>query len=180
MKLKLLLHICCAPCAGNILRELKGEFDLGVYFYNPNLDLEKEHIKRLREAKKYCQKLDIKLIEGSYDHKKWLENIKGLESELEGGKRCEKCFEMRLREIAKFAKKNNFKYFTTTLTVGPYKSAKVILPIGEKIAKEFGVQFLDRDFAKKDGFRKSLEVSKKEEFYRQNYCGCEFSSRHTA
>ncbi|MFC1651708.1 epoxyqueuosine reductase QueH [Patescibacteria group bacterium] len=175
MKPKLLLHICCAPCAGNILKELEEEFDLTVYFYNPNLDSKEEHQKRLFEAEKYCEKLEVDFIKSSYDHKKWLKIVKGLENEPEGGKRCKKCFEMRLKEVARFAKENDFNYFSTTLTVSPYKSVGVISPIGKMMANKFGVKFLDRDFAKKDGFKKSLEVSKKEEFYRQNYCGCEFS-----
>ena len=175
MKLKLLLHICCAPCAGYLLRELQKKFDLTTYFYNPNLDTKEEHQKRLVETEKYCRKLGIDLVKGGYSHKKWLKIVRGLENEPEGGERCKKCFEMRLKEAARFAKENNFDYFATTLTVSSYKSAKVISLIGRKIANEFGVKFLDQDFGKEDGFKKSLEISREEEFYRQNYCGCEFS-----
>lgn len=177
MKLKLLLHICCAPCGGYLLKELPKEFNLTAYFYNPNLDSKKEHQKRLVEAEKYCKKLGIDLVRGEYNHEEWLEIVRGLENEPEGGKRCEKCFEMRLREVAKFAKENGFDCFTTTLTVSPYKSVKIIGPIGRKIAGEFGVKFLDQDFGEEGGFKKSLEVSESEEFYRQNYCGCDFSKK---
>ena len=174
MKPKLLPHICCAPCAGYLLRELQKKFDLTAYFYNPNLDSKEEHQKRLAETEKYCQKLGIDLIKDSYDHKGWLKIVKGLENEPEGGKRCLKCFEMRLKEVAKFAKEHNFDCFSTTLTVSPYKSTKVISPIGREVARKFGVEFLDKDFGRRDGFKKSLEISKEEGFYRQGYCGCEF------
>jgi len=175
MKPKLLLHVCCAPCAGHLLEKLQKEFDLTAYFYNPNLDSKEEHQKRLVEVEKYCKKLGIDLIRGDYNHKEWLGIVKGLESESEGRKRCLKCFEMRLKEVAKFAKEHNFDCFSTTLTTSPYKSAKVISPIGREVARKFGVKFLDKDFGRRDGFKKSLGICKEEEFYRQDYCGCEFS-----
>ncbi len=144
-------------------------------FSNSNIYPEGEYLKRLEEARKYCRKIEIKLIEINYNYKNWLEQIKGLEKEPEGGKRCLKCYKIRLEEAAKEAKKRNFDYFTTTLTISPYKNFAEIKEIGDNLGKQYGVEFLDIDFKKKDGFRKSVELSKKNRLYRQHYCGCEFS-----
>jgi len=172
---KILLHICCAPCATASIERLKENYDVVGMFSNSNIYPEGEYLKRLEEARKYCRKIEIKLIEINYNYKNWLEQIKGLEKEPEGGKRCLKCYKIRLEEAAKEAKKRNFDYFTTTLTISPYKNFAEIKEIGDNLGKQYGVEFLDIDFKKKDGFRKSVELSKKNRLYRQHYCGCEFS-----
>lgn len=179
MKPKLLLHACCAPCAGNLLKELEKEFDLTVYFYNPNLDSLKEHEKRWSELERYAKKLETVTIKGDYNKTRWLELVKGLEKEPEGGKRCLICYRMRLEEVARIVKEKGFNYFGTTLTISPYKKAAIINPIGIELGKKYGIKFLARDFKKGEGFKKSCLTSKKEGFYRQNYCGCEFSKRKT-
>jgi hypothetical protein len=171
----ILLHICCAPCSTASIERLKEEYNITGIFFNPNIYPEEEYIKRLEETKKYCQKIRIELIEMEYDHKNWLEQIKGLEKEPEGGMRCLKCYEIRLKEIAKKASKRDFDNFTTTLTISPYKNFEKIKEIGNRLGQEYGVNFLDVDFKKNDGFRKSVELSKKNKLYRQHYCGCEFS-----
>ncbi len=178
MKSKLLLHVCCAPCAGNLLKELSEEFEITAYFYNPNLDSLEEHEKRWDELEKYADKLGITTIKGNYNKVHWLELVKGLEQEPEGGKRCVVCYQMRLEEIARLAQKKSFDYFGTTLTISPYKRADVINPIGIELGNKYHLKFLTRDFKKADGFKKSCLVSKNEGFYRQDYCGCEFSKRN--
>jgi predicted adenine nucleotide alpha hydrolase (AANH) superfamily ATPase len=174
-KENILLHICCAPCSTAAMERLKNEYELVGMFCNHNIYPEEEYLKRLEETRKYCKKVGIRLIETKYDHQDWLKQIKGLEREPEGGKRCLKCYEIRLKEIILEAAKNNFDYFTTTLTISPYKNFEEIKKIGDKLGQEFKVKFLDIDFKKKDGFRKSVELSKKNNLYRQHYCGCEFS-----
>ena len=172
---KLLLHICCAPCSTASIERLKNEYKVTGIFFNPNIYPEKEHLKRLKETKDYCKKIGIELIEADYDYKNWLKQVEGLEKEPEGGKRCLKCYEIRSREVAREANKKDFDYFTTTLTISPYKNFEKIKEIGNRLGKEFGVKFLNIDFKKKDGFRKSVELSKKHNLYRQHYCGCKFS-----
>jgi len=172
---KLLLHICCAPCSTASIERLKDKYNVVGMFCNSNIYPRKEYLKRLEETKKYCKKIGIELIEAEYDYENWLEKIKGLEKEPEGGKRCLKCYEIRLREVAKEAVKNKFDYFTTTLTISPYKNFEEIKEIRDRSGQEFGVRFLNIDFKKKDGFRKSVEMSRKHNLYRQHYCGCEFS-----
>lgn len=172
---KVLLHICCAPCSTASIEILKEDYEIMGIFYNPNIYPEKEYLKRLEETRNYCKKIEIGLIEGKYDYKGWLEQVRGLEEKPEGGKRCLKCYEVRLREVAREAKKKGFDYFTTTLTISPYKNFEIIKGIGNKLGMEFGVDFLEMDFKKKDGFKKSVEMSKEYKLYRQHYCGCEFS-----
>lgn len=172
---KILLHICCAPCSTASIERLKDKYDITGIFFNPNIYPEKEYLKRLNETRKYCKKLGIELVETEYDYEDWLEQIKGLEKEPEGGGRCLRCYEIRLREVVRVADKKNFDCFTTTLTISPYKNFEEIKEIGNKLGEEFGIKFLDIDFKKKDGFRKSIELSKEHNLYRQHYCGCEFS-----
>lgn len=175
MKQKLLLHACCGPCATFVIESLKDEFDISVFFYNPNIYPAQEYEKRLSAIKKFCDDKKVHLIEGNYNHEGWLNMVKGLENEPEGGERCVSCFELRLCVAADFASENGFDIFTTTLSVSPHKNFKSISQIGKELEKECGIRFLDRDFKKDDGFKRSIELSKEHSLYRQDYCGCEFA-----
>lgn len=199
MKLKLLLHACCAPCSTSVYENLCSDFDLTVYWYNPNIFPEVEHNKRLKEIKKLSKLLNFKLIidsDSAKDHQKWLEKAKKFSKEKEAGKRCTLCYDFRLQKVFDYAKKHKYDYFTTTLTVSPYKNAPKIIECGKKLERSldsaqrapFGarddsqistVKFLDKDFKKNDGYSRSLELSKKYDLYRQNYCGCEFSIKNS-
>ena len=174
---KLLLHTCCAPCITVPLERLQSEFEITGFFYNPNIHPEQEYERRLNEIKKWIQQIGIPLIVQSYDSSRWFELIKGCEDESEGGKRCEVCFKLRLEKTASFAKENGFDYFTSTLSISPHKNAQLINEIGKNLGKQFGVEFLEANFKKKDGFKQSVELSKKFVFYRQDYCGCIYSRR---
>lgn len=178
---KLLLHSCCGPCSTYVLEYLNQYFDITIYYYNPNMDTLTEFKKRLNEQIKVINNMPsnrpIKLIEGNYEIETYLKYIKGLEHELEGGNRCHKCYYLRLQETAKLAKKLGFDYFGTTLTVSPYKNAKVINEIGATLEKEYQISYLYSDFKKKNGYKRSIELSKQYDLYRQNYCGCIFSKR---
>ena len=175
---KVLLHICCAPCSTASIERLKEEYNVTGMFFNPNIYPEEEYIKRLEETRKYCQKIGIELIEVDYNYKEWLDKIKGLEKEPEGGERCKKCFQMRLEKTAQKAKELEFEFFATALTVGPQKKAEIINNFGLQLSEKYQIAFYPADFKKKDGFKKSLELSKKYDFYRQNYCGCLYSLKH--
>lgn len=173
---KVLLHACCATCAGYSIEKLK---ELGyepiIYFYNPNIFPPEEFTKRLDELMKYCKKKKIKLFVEKQDASLWYNFISGLEDEPERGLRCDRCFELRLTNTAVFALKKDIKLFTTTLTISPHKNSKKIFEIGKEAAEKFNLKFLDIDFKKQNGFLKTMEIAKKENFYRQNYCGCEYS-----
>ncbi len=171
--MKILLHICCAVCAGSTIEQLKSEgWDVTGFFYNPNIHPEEEYIKRLNDTKVLLAKLNIPLIEGKYDKERWFDKIKGFEQEKEGGKRCLICFKIRLSETLKQAKKMNIEHFTTTLTISPYKKSAAINSIGESLDKD---AFFVRDFKKKDGFKRAIQLSKEYNLYHQHYCGCIFS-----
>jgi len=194
--MRILLHICCAVCAGSTIEQLKNEgWDVTGFFYNPNIHPEQEYIKRFKNTKLLLSKMypvrdkipevsdgclgqpisngvNVPLIEGTYDKESWFKEIKGFEEEKEGGKRCQLCFEMRLKETFKEAKKRNIPYFTTTLTISPHKNSKIINSIGHLIGKD---SFIAKDFKKKDGFKRALQLSKEYNLYHQNYCGCIFS-----
>lgn len=174
---KLLLHICCVGCGVYISKILKKDYQVALFFYNPNIWPESEYQKRLSEAEKVARRFRLKLITGEYDHNKWLEKIKGHEHDPERGERCWICYQDRLEKTARLAKRKSFRYFATTLTVSPRKDAKIISEIGKSLEKERGIEFLDKDFKKQDGFKKSAEISKELGLYRQDYCGCEFSVR---
>ncbi len=174
---KLLLHACCAPCACYPIELLKGEYDITLFFYNPNIHPKTEYQARLAEIKKFCLAENIKLVEGEYDVRRWFELTKDMKHEPEKGKRCDICYEIRMRKTAEYAKVHGFDCFGTDLSISPHKKADVINDIGKKLEQDYGVKYLAANFKKQDGFKKSLEISHKHNFYRQDYCGCTFSKR---
>ncbi len=176
-KPRLLLHACCAPCATSVIERLKEKYELDVYFYNPNIHPKKEYEIRLNEIKRLCRHHQIKLHIGEYDTKKWFMITKRYKFEKEGARRCLMCYSMRMLETIKLAKKLNFDFFTTTLSVSPLKKYDKIRHIGNVLSKKYSILFEDTDFKKKDGFKHSVELSKNFGFYRQNYCGCVYSMR---
>lgn len=173
---KILVHMCCAPCASASVEKLMlGGYEVTLYFSNSNIFPEEEYMKRLESAQKLARICDVVLEEDSYSHEEWLKHIQGLENELERGRRCLKCFEYSLSRTARLADELNFQAFTTTLTLSPHKVSKQIFKIGKQFPK-----YVPFDFKKEDGFLRSLQLSKEYDLYRQNYCGCEFSMRKTA
>jgi len=174
---KVLLHVCCAPCSTYSIEELQKDYEVALFFYNPCIFPKEEYKKRIENAEIIAKEMNCKLISSEYNHQEFLSFVKGFEDESENGLRCLKCFEQRLAKTAEFASKNGFDFFTTTLTISPHKNSKKIFEIAEKLSKENKINFLEIDFKKKDGFKKSTELSKKYSLYRQNYCGCEFSLR---
>ena len=178
----LLLHVCCAPCSSYVLEYLNKYFDITVFYYNPNISSVDEYNKRLNEEKRFVVEYpfdnDIKVVNGEYDNDKFEEIIKGLENEKEGGARCFKCYRLRLEESAKYAKENNFDYFTTTLTISPYKNANKLNEIGKELEELYGIKYLYSDFKKKNGYKRSIELSHEYNLYRQDYCGCVYSVRN--
>lgn len=177
----LLMHSCCAPCSSYCLTYLAQYFRITIFYYNPNISPETEYKKRVKEQIRLIQSLDVKypisFVEGTYEPEKFYEMAKGLEEVKEGGIRCFACYEMRQREAAYYAKEHGFDYFTTTLSVSPHKNAQKLNEIGLWLQEEVGVAYLVSDFKKKGGYLQSIELSKKYDLYRQDYCGCEFSKR---
>ncbi len=176
-KKKLLLHSCCAPCSTACIERLSPFFNLTVYYYNPNIDGVEEYNKRAREQERFCSGVNVSCIIENYSQKEFFDAIRGLEDALEGGERCFKCFYLRLKKTAEYAKENGYDYFTTTLTVSPLKNAEKLNEIGRLVGEEIGVKFLPSDFKKRGGYQRTIELSKEYELYRQNYCGCIFSKR---
>jgi len=175
--MKLLLHICCASCGTIAIEKLLPDFDLTLFWYNPNIHPISEYKKRLDDVKKLSEIYKTGLVIEKYEDKYWFKLVKGLEKEPEGGKRCPLCFNIRMTKTVEFAKKNGFERWGTTLTTGPQKDAQVINSIGILLAKKYDLQFYQANFKKKDGFKKSVTLSKMYNFYRQNYCGCIFSKK---
>ena len=175
----LLLHSCCAPCSSYVIEYLRQHFQITVFFYNPNISSNEEYNKRLSEQKRFLDEFDnsINVIEGDYTPDLFYNNSLGLENEKEGGTRCEKCFDLRLFETARYCSQHGFDYFATTLTLSPHKNAFLVNEAGEKAAKEFGCQYLVSDFKKRNGYKRSIELSQQYGLYRQDFCGCEFSKR---
>lgn len=177
----LLLHACCAPCSSYCLEYLSKTFDITVLFYNPNIESEMEFNKRVDELIRFID--ECRSIEGvnleiiDYDNAEFYDAVEGLEDKEEGGARCFKCYELRLRKTAEYAKEHDFEYITTTLTISPHKNSDKINEIGVKVAEEYGLKYLLSDFKKNDGFKRSIELSKEYDLYRQSFCGCEFSKR---
>jgi hypothetical protein len=174
-KEEILVHACCATCACYVLQKIALEYTPVIYYYNPNIYPLEEYIRRRDELKNYASHQNIRFIEEIYKHDEWSKFIIGLEKEPEKGQRCDKCFLLRLEKTASYALENNIKAFTTTLTISPHKNSKTILKIGNNIAKDKKIFFLATDFKKQDGYEKTVEIAKKERFYRQNYCGCLYS-----
>lgn len=177
----LLLHACCAPCSSACLEKLGNFFKITIFYYNPNVTDSEEYNKRLDEIhefiKKFKVKYEIKIIDGRYDTNEFFSMTKGLEKEPERGKRCYHCYKMRLEETAKIADKYNFDYFTTTLSLSPYKNSKWINEIGDNLNNIYKTNFLYSDFKKNDGYKRSIELSHEYNLYRQDYCGCIYSKR---
>lgn len=175
-KPKLLLHSCCGPCSTSVLERLLDDYDITVFFYNPNItdpeEYEKRKASQINFLNSYGKSIDF--MEGDYDVESFYKGVKGLENEPEGGRRCIKCFRLRLKETAKMAKMLGIKNFSTTLSVSPHKSYQDIKAIGTEY-EEKDLNFLKEDFKKKDGFSRSIQLSKEYGLYRQSYCGCKFS-----
>ena len=197
----LLLHACCAPCSSYVLEYLSRYFKITVFYYNPNISPEAEYKRRVAEIRRFIREFSerggsagkaredapdgagegalhmypIGFIEGEYDHSQLTEMARGLENVPEGGERCFKCYEQRLRESARLAAEGGYDYFCTTLSISPHKNAAKLMEIGERIGREYGVDYLPSDFKKRDGFKRSVELSAEYSLYRQSFCGCEFS-----
>lgn len=176
---KLLLHSCCAPCSSYVLEYLTQYFSITVFYYNPNIWPEEEYKKRVAEQQQLIKEMPVKhavsFIEGEYCPEVFFAMAKGMEHLPEKGERCYHCYEMRLRESAKIAKEMNYDYFCTTLSISPLKNAQWLNEIGRNLEKEFGVKWLCSDFKKKEGYKRSIQLSEEYGLYRQNYCGCVFS-----
>lgn len=174
-----LLHICCAPCAGQVMQELKQRgFEITAYFCNPNIYPSAEHKVRRDEIKKYCLANKINFIEEKYKHMDWLNKVRGLEKEPEGGQRCAVCYQQRLELTAKFAQAKGFDVFDSTLSISPHKDFEKIRKIGDELAEKYDTQYYGGNWKKKDGFKKACCLAREHGFYRQSYCGCEFSQQH--
>lgn len=175
----LLLHSCCAPCSSYCLEYLSNYFRITVFYYNPNIYPEEEYHKRVEEQRRFIERLPAKhpisFVEGNFDKEQFYETVKGYEDCPEGGERCFKCYELRLEETAKLAKEMGMDYFTTTLSISPLKNADKLNEIGEKLGVIYDVAHLGSDFKKKNGYKRSVELSNEYGMYRQYYCGCVYS-----
>lgn len=178
---KLLLHSCCAPCSSYVLEYLSNYFYITVLYYNPNIYPEDEYYHRAAEQKRFIKefptKYPVTFVEGNFEPERFYETVKGYENIREGGERCFRCYELRLREAAEYAKKLNCDYFTTTLSISPMKNAVKLNEIGGRLAEEYGIPYLYSDFKKRDGYKRSTVISEEYGMYRQDYCGCVFSKR---
>ena len=178
---KLLLHSCCAPCSSYVLEYLSDYFYITVLYYNPNIYPEDEYYHRAAEQKRFIRefptKYHVTFVEGNFEPERFYETVKGYENIREGGERCFRCYELRLREAAEYAKKLNCDYFTTTLSISPMKNAAKLNEIGGRLSEEYGIPYLYSDFKKRDGYKRSTVISAEYGMYRQDYCGCVFSKR---
>ena len=178
---RLLLHSCCAPCSSYVLEYLSNYFSITVFYYNPNIFPEEEFYKRQKEQETLIEKIPAKhpvsFLGAGYDGEKFYAAAKGLEDAPEGGERCFRCYELRLKAAAKQARAGGYDYFTTTLSISPLKDAQKLNEIGERLGREYGVCYLPSDFKKKNGYKRSVELSKEYGLYRQDYCGCIYSKR---
>lgn len=176
---RLLLHSCCAPCSSYVLEYLSKYFEITVYYYNPNIYPPSEYGKRVKEQQNLIASMNfehpVTMNTGVYEPDEFYRIVKGLESEGEGGNRCFACYRLRLQEAAKVAEAGHFDYFTTTLSISPLKNAEKLNEIGEKLAREYRVSYLPSDFKKREGYKRSVELSAEYGLYRQDYCGCVYS-----
>lgn len=175
----LLLHTCCAPCSTTVIKRLSEYFQITVFYYNPNIEPFDEYLKRKREQirflKEYQAKYPIAFLECDWENESFRKMAEGLETSREGGARCHKCYYLRLEKTAFEAKKGNFDFFTTSLTISPYKNSQVMNQIGSVLEEKYGVKYLYSDFKKENGYLESIQNSKEYNLYRQDYCGCLFS-----
>ena len=172
-KPRLLLHCCCAPCSSAVIERIKQFFDVTFYYFNPNIYPEQEYDLRMKEF----EKLDVKVVSEKYNHQEFLNVIKGLENEPEGGMRCRACIAQRMKKAFEYAAWQGYDYVTTTLSISPHKDAQFINQLGEQLQNMFNVKYLYADFKKQNGYLRSIEICKTLNIYRQDYCGCEFSIR---
>ena len=176
----LLLHSCCAPCSSYCLEYLSDYFNITVLYYNPNIEdeeFERRYAEQVRLVSELKTKHPVRVVKGEHDTGVYYDLVAGHEDDPEGGERCRLCFELRLEEAAKYAKENGFDYFTTTLSISPLKNAEVLNSIGKDMSERYGVKYLYSDFKKRNGYLRSIELSKEYSLYRQDYCGCIFSIR---
>lgn len=175
----LLLHSCCAPCSSYVLEYLSNYLLITIFYYNPNISEEREYRKRVAEQKRLIEEMPLKnpvsFLEGNYNPQEFLDAVKGLEQLGERSARCYACYRLRLERAAKMAKENGFDYFTTTLSISPYKNAAWLNEIGEMLQQEYEIEYLYADFKKKNGYKRSIELSEQYQLYRQDFCGCRFS-----
>ena len=175
--MKILLNACCAPDATHSINVLRDEgFEVITFFYNPNIHPESEYLLRVKDMEKLARETNVYNIESiPYDDKEWFEYVKEFKDEKEGGKRCELCFRFRMEKTAQKARELGIEIFATTLTISPHKNAALINRLGKETAAKYGIKYFESDFKKKDGFKKSIELSRKHGLYRQDYCGCVYS-----
>lgn len=176
---KLLLHSCCAPCSSYVMEYLAEYFQITILFYNPNISEEKEYLKRVQELKRLIDEMQLKnpvsFMEGEYSPQEYFRAVKGLEHLGERSERCYACYKLRMDYTARIAKKNDFDYFTTTLSISPHKNADWINEIGQHLSGEYAISYLYADFKKRNGYKRSIELSKEYHLYRQDFCGCVYS-----
>lgn len=176
---RLFLHSCCAPCSSYVLEYLSQYFEITVFYFNPNIAPEEEYRKRVEEQKRLIEQLPavypIQFVEGHYKPEEFYSRVRGLEKEPEGGSRCRVCFELRLEEAARLAAEGRYDYYTTTLSISPLKNAQVLAEVAIEMGQKWGVSWLPSDFKKKEGYKRSIQLSSEYDLYRQNYCGCVFS-----
>lgn len=173
----LLLHVCCGPCSSYVLEYLSNYFEITILFYNPNIYPKEEYIRRKEELEEFLSKVypNTKYIIMNYDEKEFYTAVRGYEHLGEKSERCFKCYDLRLRKTAEYAKENDFDYFTTSLSISPYKVSSKLNEIGGSLENEYGINYLYSDFKKKNGYKRSIEISKEYNMYRQEYCGCVYS-----
>lgn len=177
-KPRLLLHSCCGPCSSYCIEYLAQYFDITVYFYNPNIEPEEEYYKRLKTQKELIEKLSLCVLEeGEWENSHFKTKTKGLENEKEGGERCKQCIALRLEKTAELAAQKGFDYYCSTLSVSPHKNADTINVLGRFYESKYNVKWLASDFKKREGYKRSIELSRQYDLYRQDYCGCAYSKR---
>ena len=178
---KLLLHSCCAPCSSHVITTLTPYFDITIIYYNPNIEPKEEYEKRKQEEIRFINEFPninrLDFMDCDYNNELFHNEIKGLEDIPEGGKRCFKCYELRMDYTAKKALENNYDFFATTLTVSPLKNSIILNQIGEELQTKYNIKYLYSDFKKKNGYKNSIELSKEYNLYRQDYCGCIYSKK---